>query len=97
MKPPAPSKCLFVWLAAHKERIVPRESGGEGSGSGTRGKTEAKFYKDERVDDPSSSLLMVRAEQQTIVGATGFEPATSWSQTKRSTGLSYAPLLHECT
>ncbi len=25
------------------------------------------------------------------VGATGFEPATSWSQTKRSTKLSYAP------
>ena len=28
-----------------------------------------------------------------FVGATGFEPATSWSQTKRSTGLSYAPNL----
>ena len=27
------------------------------------------------------------------VGATGFEPATSWSQTKRSTKLSYAPML----
>ena len=26
-----------------------------------------------------------------MVGATGFEPATSWSQTKRSTRLSYAP------
>ncbi len=26
-----------------------------------------------------------------MVGATGFEPATSWSQTKRSTKLSYAP------
>ena len=26
-----------------------------------------------------------------VVGATGFEPATSWSQTKRSTKLSYAP------
>src|SRR3954471_9497579 len=25
------------------------------------------------------------------VGATGFEPATSWSQTTRSTSLSYAP------
>ena len=25
------------------------------------------------------------------IGATGFEPATSWSQTKRSTKLSYAP------
>jgi hypothetical protein len=27
-----------------------------------------------------------------MVGATGFEPATSWSQTKRSTKLSYAPI-----
>lgn len=27
-----------------------------------------------------------------MVGATGFEPATSWSQTKCSTRLSYAPL-----
>ena len=26
-----------------------------------------------------------------MVGTTGFEPATSWSQTKRSTGLSHAP------
>src|SRR5689334_1308281 len=25
------------------------------------------------------------------IGATGFEPATSWSQTTRSTKLSYAP------
>jgi len=25
------------------------------------------------------------------VGAAGFEPATSWSQTKRDTGLRYAP------
>ena len=26
-----------------------------------------------------------------MVGATGFEPATFWSQTRRSTRLSYAP------
>ena len=26
------------------------------------------------------------------IGATGFEPATSWSQTTRSTKLSYAPV-----
>src|SRR4051794_10562045 len=29
-----------------------------------------------------------------MVGATGFEPATSWSQTRRSTRLSYTPF-HE--
>ena len=28
----------------------------------------------------------------TLVGKTGFEPATSWSQTRRSTKLSYFPL-----
>jgi hypothetical protein len=28
-----------------------------------------------------------------MVGVTGFEPATSWSQTKRSTKLSYTPEL----
>ncbi len=26
-----------------------------------------------------------------VVGVTGFEPATSWSQTRRSTKLSYTP------
>jgi hypothetical protein len=26
-----------------------------------------------------------------LVGVTGFEPATSWSQTKRATGLRYTP------
>jgi hypothetical protein len=29
------------------------------------------------------------------IGATGFEPATSWSQTTRSTKLSYAPVKPE--
>ena len=27
-----------------------------------------------------------------MVGTTGFEPATSWPQTKRSTRLSYVPM-----
>ena len=26
-----------------------------------------------------------------FVGATGFEPATTWSQTRRATGLRYTP------
>ena len=32
------------------------------------------------------------------VGATGFEPATTWSQTRRATGLRYTPLeyLYAC-
>ena len=28
------------------------------------------------------------------VGATGFEPATTWSQTRSATGLRYTPLLN---
>ena len=32
-----------------------------------------------------------KIEKEKMVGATGFEPATSWSQTKCSTRLSYAP------
>ncbi len=28
-----------------------------------------------------------------VVGVTGFEPATSWSQTRRSTKLSYTPIV----
>ena len=28
-----------------------------------------------------------------LVGAAGFEPTTSWSQTRRDTGLRYAPKL----
>jgi hypothetical protein len=32
-----------------------------------------------------------RIRNRWVVGAAGFEPATSWSQTKRSTKLSYAP------
>ena len=41
------------------------------------------------------SRTKVRLLSQKI-GATGFEPATSWSQTRRSTKLSYAPhFLHD--
>ena len=32
------------------------------------------------------------SEERRMVGATGFEPATFWSQTRRSTRLSYAPM-----
>ena len=32
-------------------------------------------------------------KKRRMVGATGFEPATSWSQTTRSTKLSYAPIV----
>jgi hypothetical protein len=33
----------------------------------------------------------LRHGNEEYIGATGFEPATSWSQTRRSTKLSYAP------
>jgi hypothetical protein len=31
-----------------------------------------------------------------VVGRTGFEPATPWSQTKYSTGLNYLPSFKGC-
>ena len=33
----------------------------------------------------------MKKSKSRIVGVTGFEPATTWSQTRHSTGLSYAP------
>jgi hypothetical protein len=36
-------------------------------------------------------LLSVRITNTKLIGARGFEPPTSWSQTTRSTKLSYAP------
>src|SRR5437868_11936708 len=39
----------------------------------------------------SHSPCYLAFPEQKVVGATGFEPATSWSQTKCSTRLSYAP------
>ena len=40
--------------------------------------------------DPSRSDIASRIAIRDI-GVTGFEPATSWSQTRRSTKLSYTP------
>ena len=45
------------------------------------GKKNAAFPKEKRHFDHLK-----------VVGATGFEPATSWSRTKRSTRLSHAPV-----
>src|SRR5262245_58777503 len=45
------------------------------------------FFDDESKHAPPQHQSNATA----IVGATGFEPAASWSQTTRSTGLSYAP------
>ena len=41
---------------------------------------------------------MDRAELYPIVGATGFEPAAAWSQTRSATGLRYTPnkMFAEC-
>ena len=38
-------------------------------------------------DTPSSFMFL-------FVGATGFEPATTWSQTRSATGLRYTPFPH---
>src|SRR5688572_29113079 len=39
----------------------------------------------------TTRIRMARAEAAEMVGVTGFEPATSCSQSKHSTGLSYTP------
>ena len=44
-------------------------------------------WKWQRSDDEPRWI----ADEGGVVGTTGFEPATSWSQTKCSTGLSYVP------
>ncbi len=46
--------------------------------------------------EPTSSawkaeVLPLNYTRKEVVGKTGFEPATSWSQTRRSTKLSYFP------
>ena len=49
----------------------------------TRNPAELWDIKNRRV--PNTRLLL------SLVGAKGFEPSTSWSQTKHSTRLSYTP------
>ena len=38
-------------------------------------------------------LNYTRRNSCAVIGVTGFEPAASWSQTRRSTKLSHTPLL----
>ncbi len=45
-----------------------------------------------RPADYKSAALPTELHQPILVGATGLEPAASWSQTRHSTKLSYAPL-----
>jgi hypothetical protein len=40
-----------------------------------------------------ASRVTLAASTGYTIGATGFEPATSCSRSRRSTGLSYAPLI----
>ena len=44
----------------------------------------------ENIKKPSISARF-RTFKKNLVGAKGFEPSTSWSQTKHSTRLSYTP------
>lgn len=39
---------------------------------------------------------VMRTTGETLVGVTGFEPATSASRTRRSTSLSYTPKVNNC-
>ena len=54
-----------------------------------------------KMSEPASQLPIMPARKRffincmIVVGVTGFEPATSWSQTRRSTKLSYTPTMPE--
>ena len=48
-----------------------------------------------RLDFPPEADPPPAGNQQLFVGATGFEPAASWSRTKRATRLRYAPTRHQ--
>lgn len=37
-------------------------------------------------------MANITGNTKTLVGAVGFEPTTFWSQTRRATGLRYAPI-----
>ena len=41
-----------------------------------------------------ATLIDVAILHFEIVGATGFEPAAAWSQTRSATGLRYTPMHH---
>jgi len=62
-----------------------------GSPVGPRRKFGARAGKKRK---PRKTLSLCEASFYSV-GATGFEPATSCSRSRRSTGLSYAPKLHE--
>ncbi len=46
-----------------------------------------------KTSDPKSDAAANYATCAGIVGVTGFEPATTWSQTRCATGLRYAPIV----
>ena len=49
------------------------------------------------LNPPIVSIDETNVYNQREVGATGFEPATTWSQTRRATGLRYTPFSNcEC-
>ena len=74
---------MLLSAIAHDQLLVPI-SGATGFESGPGARRAAVQC--------LGSFIMVRL----LVGATGFEPATSSSRTKRATGLRYAPKIHYC-
>src|SRR5580693_5787445 len=72
--------------------MVRSGGGSAGTGEGTGGSSKGGVLsrRQERARSISDAGPRPRGSAQ-LVGATGFEPATSWSQTRRSTRLSYTP------
>ena len=61
------------------------------AGNDCRVKESLRSPRDTECEKVCSQRFPRVRHAQEKIGATGFEPATSWSQTKRSTKLSYAP------
>ncbi len=45
-----------------------------------------------RIKNRKPLILLIEALFKYFVGVAGFEPTTSWSQTRRDTGLRYTPI-----
>ena len=86
---PMRSRCSF---ALHLRRIHfirhrRRERGSPWSLTLVRDKQETAGSKHKHLDKTKSRKILLFV----LVGVTGFEPAASWSRTKRSTELSHTP------
>ena len=80
---------LFAVFMPRKEKIANTYVSAilNSNGAGNENRT--------RTSSLEGCCSAIKPYLQKMVGKTGFEPATSWSQTKRSTKLSYFPMTRQ--